>query len=121
MQDGFRYINCRKFIQLAVAAAASPGLLQKPSNPISVLRSLGYSVKPYPMSADEYDRTYGVPVGICGLPSWAPANLCWKAWNAETSLRMLLGERSEPDLTGENGIILGWKVVKDQPDGFVCV
>ena len=87
MQDGFRYINCRKFIQLAVAAAASPGLLQKPSNPISVLRSLGYSVKAYPMSADEYDRTYGVPVGICGLPSWEHAGFCRRTRDAKASLR----------------------------------
>jgi hypothetical protein len=53
-----------------------------------VFRSLGYNVEPYPMSMNEYDRTY--PSSCCHL--WIPVPLVGTfvflpgTWNAEATL-----------------------------------
>jgi hypothetical protein len=42
-------------------------LKQTESDPVAVLQALGYDVRPYRMSAEEYSRVYRLPVGISGF------------------------------------------------------
>ena len=119
MQDGFRYINRRRFIQLAVSAAASPRLLQKASDPISVLRSPGYRVEPYRMSGDEYNRRYRVPVGISGFQCPRGHQRILAGEPGVRKLRCVVCVR-EPDLTGRNGLYWPQRG-GGSADGFVCV
>jgi len=108
-------MNRRTFI-FTLAAATSPRFLQKDSDPVAVLRTLGYRVEPYLMTQEEYNRVYRLPVGICNFICQRGHQRIFAGIPGNRKLRCLVcrSERLDLDLEGGNGIVLAcgkwWKV-----------